>query len=208
MITQELIIQKLNEFGITNKLEQAYFLGQCAHESGGFVKLSEGTKFRFGRAKVIWPSRKSVIQSKQDELSAKDTDFCPQPWLFNTVYGSRMGNEADGTADNDGFDYRGGGLIQLTGEGMHLLLLNWLHKQGKCLNLTIDTIDDWVKTEEGAIVSAIWFWLYKGCGVWARNDDVVKNTIAINGGKIGLEDEDGTPGRRSLVAKYKKLLNV
>ncbi len=68
MIDYKTIIQQLTAFGITNKLEQAHFLAQADHESGGFTKLSEGTKQRFGRAKAIWPTRKSVIQAKQDEF--------------------------------------------------------------------------------------------------------------------------------------------
>lgn len=157
-ITTDLVIRELNQYGITNKLEQAHFLAQADHESAGFTKLSEGTKYRFGRAKVIWPSRKAVIQAKQDELKAKDDDFCPQPWLFNTVYGNRMGNEKNGTDDNDGFDYRGGGIFQLTGTDNHLAFMNWLHKSGKYLDLTLDKVDEFVKSEEGAIISAIWFW--------------------------------------------------
>ena len=208
MINKDVIITKLNEYGITNKLEIAHFLAQSDHESGGFTKLTEGTKYRFGRAKAIWASRKAVIQAKQDELKAKDDDFCPQPWLFNTVYGSRMGNELDGTNDNDGFEYRGGGIFQLTGEGNYRDFLNWLHRNGKHLNLTIDTVDDFTRTEDGAIISAIWFWQKGNIGKLARADNVVAVTKAINGGTIGLEDENGKPGRRSLVAKYKKMLNV
>ena len=202
MITKDTVLQKLNEFGITNKLEQAHFLAQADHESGGFTKLSEGTKYRFGRAKVIWPTRKSVIQAKQDELKAKDDEFCPQPWLFNTVYGSRMGNEKNGTNDNDGFDFRGGGIFQLTGKDNHLSFLNWLNKQGKHLGLTIDSVDEFVKSEEGAIISAIWFWQSNGIGAAARADNAKKVSVAINGGTIGLGD------RLKLTEKYKKVLSV
>ena len=56
-------------------------------------------------------SRKAVIQAKQDELKAKDDDFCPQPWLLHGLW-QQNGNEKNGTDDNDGFDYRGGGIFQ------------------------------------------------------------------------------------------------
>jgi putative chitinase len=201
-ITVSEIIKQLTSFGIINKLEHAHFLGQADHESAGFTKLSEGTKYRFGRAKVIWPNRKSVIKAKQDELKASDNDFCPQPWLFNTVYGSRMGNEKNGTNDNDGYDYRGGGILQLTGTDNHLAFMNWLHKNGKYLSLTLDKVDEFVKSEEGAIISAIWFWQANGIGSAARADNITKVNIAINGGTIGLEE------RRELTEKYKKELGV
>ncbi|RTL10309.1 MAG: hypothetical protein EKK54_11590 [Neisseriaceae bacterium] len=201
-ITTDLVIRELNQYGITNKLEQAHFLAQADHESAGFTKLSEGTKYRFGRAKAIWFSRKSAIQAKQDELKAKDDDFCPQPWLFNTVYGGRMGNEKNGTNDNDGFDYRGGGIFQLTGTDNHLAFMNWLHKSGKYLDLALDKVDEFVKSEEGAIISAIWFWQVNSIGIAARADNVTKVSVAINGGTIGLEE------RQKLTEKYKKELGV
>lgn len=202
MINYQTIIQQLNTFGITNKLEQAHFLAQADHESAGFTKLSEGTKYRFGRAKVIWTKRKAAIQAKQDELKANDDDFCPQPWLFNTVYGGRMGNEKNGTNDNDGFDYCGGGIFQLTGTDNHLSFMNWLHKNGKYLSLTLDKVDEFVKSEEGAIISAIWFWQANSIGISARADNITKVSVAINGGTIGLEE------RLELTEKYKKLLGV
>lgn len=196
MIKKEQIINKLQEFGINNKLEQAHFLAQMHHESGGFTQISEGTKYRFGRAKVIWSTRKAIIQAKQDELKAKDDDFCPQPWLFNTVYGSRMGN----TLDNDGYNYRGAGLIQLTGKANYLEFMNYLHRQGRQMHLTIDTVGDYVRTEDGAIESAIFFWQKNGIGKLAIADDVVAVTKKINGGTIGLDD------RKILTDKYKKEL--
>lgn len=200
MIKSETIIIKLKEFGITNKLEIAHFLAQADHESGGFTKLSEGAKYRFGRAKAIWPSRKSKIQAKQDELKAKDDEFCPQPWLFNLVYGARMGNQLNGVLDNDGYDYRGGGIFQLTGKENHLNFLNWLNKQGKYLGLTIDSVDEFVKSEDGAIISAIWFWQANSIGAAARSDNVTKVSTAINGGTIGLSE------RLKLTEEYKKIL--
>lgn len=199
-LIEQQIIDKLNQFDITNKLEQAHFLAQAAHESADFTSLSEGTKYRFSRAKFIWPSRKSVIQAKQDELKAKDDDFCPQPWLFNEVYGSRMGNETNGTNDNDGFDYRGGGIFQLTGKANYLSFLHWLRSKKLHLDLTPETIDEFVKSEEGAILSAICYWKSKSIGAAARDDNITKVTIAINGGTIGLEE------RLKLTEKYKKLL--
>ena len=113
-----------------------------------------------------------------------------------------MGNERNGTNDNDGFDYRGGGIFQLTGTDNHLAFMNWLHKNGKYLSLTLDKVDEFVKSKEGAILSAIWFWQANGIGSAARADNITKVSIAINGGTIGLEE------RLELTEKYKKELGV
>lgn len=203
------IINELNKHGITNKLEQAHLLAQCDHESAGFTKLAEGTKYRFktaratfcGNLKLIEHQRRlAEINKKQLEIKAKDDDFCPQPWLFNLVYGSRMGNEKNGTNDNDGADYAGAGLLQLTGRDNYLAFLSFANMNGH--KLTIDTVDDFVRTPQGAILSAIWFWTKNAVGELARKDDVVAVSKKINGGVIGINE------RKALTAKYKKLLGV
>jgi putative chitinase len=43
--------------------------------------------------------------------------------LANFVYGGRMGNQLNGTDDDDGWNSRGGGLIQHTGKAEYDLLL-------------------------------------------------------------------------------------
>ncbi|TXI93657.1 MAG: hypothetical protein E6Q33_02780 [Neisseriales bacterium] len=202
MISVVDITSYLCECNMNNPLEQAHFLAQADHESAGFTQLLEGSKYRFARALEIWPSRKTQILAKQTELKAHNMDFCPQPWLFNTVYGSRMGNDANGTADNDGFDTRGHGIFQLTGMDNRVRFLNWLNQKGRWLALTMAGLNSFLLTEEGAILSAIWFWQDKGCSALALSDDLTAVTRKINGGLNGLTD------RRQKLIKYKKMLGV
>lgn len=183
------IIDVIKIYGITDKNELANFLGQCHHESALFTLNSENGNYRFSRAIAIFPRYKSKILAKQKELKAKDSDYCEQKWLFNTVYGDRLGNEKNGTNDNDGYDYRGGGGIQITGKNNYQAFLTWLHKQGKYLKLTIDTIDDFARTEEGAIISAIWFWFSRaGLREAAQDNNIYRVTQLVNGGENGLAD--------------------
>lgn len=202
MISVVDITNYLHDCGISNPLEQAHFLAQADHESMGFTALLEGTRFRFSRALELWPSKKAEILAKQSELKANNVTYCPQPWLYNTVYGSRMGNEINGTADNDGFDTRGHGIFQLTGRDNRIRFLNWLNQKGKWLALTMAGLNSFLLTEEGAILSAIWFWQDKGCSALALSDDLIAVTRKINGGINGLTD------RRQKLNKYKKMLGV
>jgi len=196
------ITNYLRNCGITSLLEQAHFLAQADHESTGFTQLLEGTRFRFARALELWPSKKSEILAKQTETKAHNMDFCPQPWLYNTVYGTRMGNEMNGTADNDGFDTRGHGIFQLTGMDNRVRFLNWLNRHGKWLALTMAGLNSFLLTEEGAVLSAIWFWHAEGCSALALSDDLIAVTRKINGGINGLTD------RRQKLIKYKKMLGI
>lgn len=202
MISVVDITDYLRDCGITNPLEQSHFLAQADHESMGFTQLLEGTRFRFARALELWPSKKTEILAKQTQLKANNMTYCPQPWLYNTVYGERMGNEINGTADNDGFDTRGHGIFQLTGRDNRVRFLNWLNQKGKWLALTMSGLNSFLLTEEGAILSAIWFWQDKGCSALALSDDLIAVTRKINGGINGLID------RRQKLNKYKKMLTI
>jgi putative chitinase len=163
---QDQIIQLLKQYGIINQLEQAHFLGQCAVESADFSKLTESPNYRYSTALKVFPKYKAQIQALQKKYNKGADDFVAQPDFFNLVYGARMGNQLNGTNDNDGWDYRGGGLLQLTGKANYQAFLMWLHGRGQYANLTIDTIDDFVRTPIGATISAIWFWLANGVGVY------------------------------------------
>ncbi len=204
------IVNYLTKFGITNKLEQAHFLAQCHHESGGFTRLSEGSNYRFSTAKQIFKTYLTAINTKQLELKAKDSDFCPQPWLFNLVYGGRMGNQANGLNDNDGFDYRGGGLIQLTGRNNYQGFLLWLEQHNLANNLTLTTVNDYLRSLDGAVLSAIYFWLHNNLGKYARSDDVIAVSKLINVGNLKVADSavHCLNERNQLTNQYKKLLAI
>lgn len=217
MITYNDIIPKLERFNITSKLEQAHFLAQADHESAGFTKLTEGTNFRYKNIIPLFCSahnnpssanykehkrRYDLIMEKKKEMHHNDDNFVPQPFLFNTVYGSRMGNQLNGIDDNDGFDNRGMGIFQLTGYSNRIMFLDDVHNRGFLLDTTIDNINDWLLTDNGAIYSAIWFWVYNKIGPLALKDDINGVTKSINGGLNHIEE------RKKLLAKYKKLLAI
>lgn len=217
MITVENIISKLERFEITNKLEQAHFLAQADHESAGFTKLTESAKYRYKTAKSTFcaaannpksPSYKehqrrlNLINDMQKTANASDDSFVPQPFLFNTVYGNRMGNELNGVYDDDGYDNRGMGIFQLTGYQNRVKFLDDVHKRGFLLDIDTSNINAWLCTDNGAIYSAVWFWVYNNIRVPALKDDINAVTKIINGGTNGLAE------RTTLLTKYKKLLGA
>jgi putative chitinase len=188
------VIAELNLYEITNQLEISHFLAQADHESMGFTKFSEGEKYRYTRAKAIWANRREIIEKKRLDNKALDFDFCPQPWLFNTVYGNRMGN----IEDDDGYNFRGAGIFQLTGRSNYQAFVNWLDDS----NYNIDNIRDYCLTDDGAIISAIWFWKSNNIGALALKDDGIGVTRKINGGTVGINE------RLENLYKYKILLGV
>ncbi|APY14331.1 chitinase [Brucella sp. 09RB8910] len=86
--------------------QTAYVLATAFHETGGKMQpIEENLNYTSAaRIRQVWPSRFASVAAAQPYV--RD----PQA-LANKVYGGRMGN----TGANDGWLYRGRGLVQITG---------------------------------------------------------------------------------------------
>lgn len=202
----KLILKQLINCNISSPLEQAHFLAQCEHESANFKHLSESSNYRYKSAKLVFAKHKAQIEAKQSEEHATDDNFCPQPWLFDLVYGARMGNQLNGTDDHDGFNFRGGGLLQLTGKDNYAKFLEFANARGH--KLSVDEIAEFTRTEAGAVLSAIWYWQINKIGKFALQDDAVAVSKLINCGSIHKPDSSviGLEERIKATTKYKLLL--
>ena len=165
--------------GMTDPKEQAMFLAQLDHESGGFRTLSENLRYRPSQLLKTFPKYFRNIEEATAIASGG-----PEA-IANRVYGGRMGNKDEG----DGFKYRGRGFIQLTGRDNYT-------RAGKDLGLDLVNNPDLAAEPENAAKIALWYWNQRGIGNAARQGDIEKVTKLINGGTNGLED------RRSKFAKY------
>lgn len=87
----------------------AYILATPYHEVGSSMQpISENLNYSTEAMMKAWPSRFPT--------AASTLGYVRQPQkLANFVYGGRMGN----TGPNDGWDYRGRGLPQVTGKEMY-----------------------------------------------------------------------------------------
>lgn len=94
-----------DKFGINTPMRMAQFLATICHEAGGLTIVEENLNYSASRIKQVWPTRPEAVKFAKNPKA-----------LANSVYGSRMGNQDNGTNDDDGWRYRGRGLIQLTGK--------------------------------------------------------------------------------------------
>lgn len=102
----------LDQYGISdNKLRVAHFMAQILHECGGLTIQFENLNYSAARLPQVWPTRFQPTGPLDPALYANN----PQK-LANEVYGGRMGNNKT----NDGYNYRGRGLLQLTGKDSYL----------------------------------------------------------------------------------------
>ena len=169
----------LDQCGITaSRLRVAHFMAQVLHESGGLTRQIESLNYSAQRLPQVWPSRFKPT----GPLDPADFAHNEQK-LGNQVYGGRMGN----SGPNDGFTYRGRGLLQLTGKDSY-------ESATRAARAQDPTAPDFVASPD-AVFSAQWClvvaaaeWAAKGCNALADEDDIRKVTRRINGGQIGLRD--------------------
>lgn len=184
--------QALARFNIISDKQVAAWLAQTAHESGGYVQLSENLNYSDVGLAGTWPNRFAEIDpaTKKPKKDAKGFNI-PNKFakalhrnpeaIANVVYGGRIGNGP--IESGDGWKHRGMGLKQLTGK----------ENQKRCGDaLGVDFVSNPEKLlePEFASLSAAWFWADKKCGPLADADDFVGLTKKINGGTIGLQDRE------------------
>ena len=169
----------LDQFGISETpLRVAHFIAQVLHESDGLANQIESLNYSAQRLPQVWPSRFKPT----GPLDPADFAHNPQK-LGNEVYGGRMGN----TGPNDGFTYRGRGLLQLTGKDSYQEATTTLRAQNPAAPDFVATPDA-VFSAEWCLAVAASEWASKGCNALADQDDIRKVTRAINGALIGLSD--------------------
>ncbi|ELY4224953.1 glycoside hydrolase family 19 protein [Cronobacter sakazakii] len=183
------IVAAMVEFGIKNPVDQAMFIAQVGHESAGFTSLIESFNYSVAGLRATFSSRLTPDQinalgRKQYE---KSLPLERQRAIANLVYSKRMGNNGPG----DGWNYRGRGLIQITG------LANY-RDCGNGLKVDLVAQPELLAQDAYAARSAAWFYDSKGCLKYPG--DVIRVTQIINGGQNGLDD------RRARFAAARKVL--
>lgn len=170
--------------GIDTVRRLAHWLGQLYVESAGFVRFEENLNYSEERLHAVWPNRFPSL------ASAEPFAHNPQA-LADKVYGSRLGN----TQPDDGWTYRGRGLIQITGRDNY-------HRFGDRLGIDLINHPDLAAQPICAARIAGDYWSAHGLNESADNDDIEVITRLINGGLTGLAD------RQKAVARAKSILGL
>jgi putative chitinase len=191
----DILPEAFEKYSINTPLRASHFLGQIAHESGDFTIKTESMNYSTpSRIVDIWPSRFNLDGSG----SKKDANkyIKNQELLAEAVYGGRMGNNDAG----DGFRFRGGGFLQLTGKEAY-------QGYAKYLGKTVGETADLLRSENKyAMDAACWEYVVNmklnTVADQGMNDDVIKViSKKINGGYIGLDD------RKLKCKKYYSILS-
>lgn len=185
------IQEACNKFGIDTKNQEAAFIAQCAHESGGFTMLEENLNYRAAVMAVCWPKRFAELDAQGKPKKDAQGKNIPNKFalalerkpelIANSVYSARMGNGP--LESGDGWKYRGRGLKQLTGKDNY-------KRCGPAIGVDLVNNPELLIQPKYAALSAAWFWHSNKCGPLAESGDFVALTKKINGGTIGLADRE------------------
>lgn len=170
--------QVVAEFELDEPQRLAMWLAQCGYESSSFNTLREVLSYR------------TVEQLRKVFPCEFPTDDAAQRYVMNPnglgnfLYANKLGN--GDVASGDGFRYRGGGLIQITGKANYAAA-------GKALGLDLVLRPAQIISEPTAVRTAGYFWTLKDLNAAADAGDFDHTTRAING-----EAMEGSADRRKL----------
>jgi putative chitinase len=150
------------------ELDLPNFLAQNLHESALLTRLEENLSYSAARLTQVWPGRFPTPASAQP--------YARNPRaLANKVYGGRLGN----VDPDDGWRYRGRGLIQITGRDNYALTQALTgYPLLQCPDLLLEP--------EPALRSSLAWWLEMI--PQEALADVARVTRIVNGGANGLAE--------------------
>ncbi|MBV9741291.1 MAG: glycoside hydrolase family 19 protein [Hyphomicrobiales bacterium] len=161
------------KFEITTPLRLVHFLAHASVECAAGTALEENLNYSAERLHAVWPARFPSIGSAQP--------YAHNPRLLaDKVYDGRMGNRA-GT--DDGWNYRGRGLIDVTGAAMY-------ERIGEATGLDLKANPGLASAPDSALEVAAALWMLSKANQFADRDAIRAETKVINGGLTGLADRE------------------
>ena len=156
--------------GINTVMKLCHFMGQTYEETGGYIAMTENLNYSAARLRQLWPSRFPTLAAAQAATGS------PQK-VAMAIYGNRkdLGN----TSALDGWTFRGGGLLQLTGR------YNYTHT-GQKTGIDLVGNPDQIRDPKTALRVAASIWNSLGANSPAGRDDIVAVTKLVNGGTTNL----------------------
>jgi putative chitinase len=178
----------VDEFDLRAPTRLAMWLAQCGYESESFNVLRENMSYQtVAKLRAVYPHEFPTDDSAQK--------YVTNPYgLACFIYANKDGN--GGVETGDGFTYRGGGLIQLTGKANY-------EGVGKALGLDLLHRPKQITIELVAARTAGFFWKQNDLNAAADAGDFDYTTKRINGSAM-----EGADARRELWVKLQVAMNA
>lgn len=159
----------LTKHRIDTPLRLAHFMAQISAETGGGTALEENLHYDIARIMVIWPKR------FRTRGAAKAYAGRPRK-LANALYNGRFGNRKN---SDDGWTFRGRGLIQITGRYTY-------QNVGRVAGLDLEAKPDLASSPEHALTVAAAYWSWRKVNRPADADDLAAVTLLVTGGSTNF----------------------
>jgi predicted chitinase len=163
------------EGNIVTPLRVSHFLAQIATETGGLKAVEESLNYTVVDLLSTF-GRHRISESDANRLGRSGKRKADQKGIANTVYGGAWGKKNLGNVEaDDGWLYRGGGMMQTTGRENY-------RKMG------FEANPEALRDPVTAFQTAVREWRNRGCNELADRDDLTAVRRKINGGTNGLKE--------------------
>ena len=161
------IIEKYSNFGINTNIRLAHFLAQVREEVGEeFKPISENLNYK--EETVLKMFKNFTPELAEKYARDEDTPKADPIAIANIAYANKLGNgdmdtDKDGKLDedDDGWKYRGAGVLQITGKHNYQEVQRRIDKYAPTSNIDIIMYPKDIHTLEGSVLAGLGFWLWK-----------------------------------------------
>jgi putative chitinase len=175
--------------GIHAGKRAAAFAATIAHESDGGRRLVESLNYSTKALPTKFSPHRGMNAEIAQRIGRMENErgavlrMADQRAIANTVYGGHWGRiNLGNTEPDDGWRFRGRGLIQITGRDGY-------RRAADATGLPLVDRPELAEEFDAAAEIAAWTWAaWKGCNPMADAGDVLAWRRAINGGLNGLDD--------------------
>lgn len=165
-----LILKYAGVYGVVTKKQMCAFMATMIVESHGFNAKRESFNYRPERLRAVFPTRIPSVDEARKLIKQG------QPAIANYLYNGRYGNRMN---SNDGWDFRGGGPIQLTFRD------NYAAAE-KRLGIPLTSNPRLIEDLDTGVLTAFDFWKHKRVneladGINLYSDGYTPNTLNSKG---------------------------
>ena len=162
-------------FNIDTPQRLAGFLGQMLYESHNFTKLEESFIYTPERLLQVFPNKFDNLQEAIDMLATGSKN------LANYLYNGKLGNVVE---SNDGWNFRGRGICQLTGRDNYEKAAAFFKGKNEEMAQVATNPEILLKPLNATLIAG-WFWQEHKLNTFADKNDWDGITKVINGGYNG-----------------------
>ena len=169
-----------SKYGVNEPLLVAHLMAQFSEESGQGLEMIENMNYTAKRLLQVFPSHFTPTMAARAAHNPRQ--------IADIAYGGRMGNATP--PSDDGYNFRGAGLSQVTGRDGYKALQAFLDAHWREGDEKFDILEtpELIIDPRYTLECGVADWIVCGCKPYAEKDDLVGETRKLNGGLNGLDE--------------------